>query len=147
MVIETSRFGTLEYDEKKVIAFLGGIPGFKEYEHYTIVVMEDSPFQYLQSIDEGSLAFIIASPFDFFPEYEFDLSEQLKREMNISSKEHVQVYNIVNVQGDLASATMNLAAPIIINTIDRVGTQYIFPNETYPIHQPLFVKRISAGGE
>lgn len=147
MVIETSRFGTVEYDEEKVVTFLGGIPGFKEYEHYTIVVMEDSPFQYLQSIDEGALAFIIASPFDFFPEYEFDLSEQLKREMNISSKEHVHVYNIVNVQGDLASATMNLAAPIIINTIDRIGTQYIFPNGSFSIHQPLFDKPLPVGGE
>lgn len=147
MVFETSRFGLLEYEEDKVITFSGGMPGFKKYQNYTIVVIEESPFQYLQSVEEGTLAFIIASPFDFFREYEFELPEQLKEAMNLHSKEQIQVYNIVNVQGELAAATMNLAAPIIINTTDRTGMQYILPNGGYSIHQPLFSKHVSAGGE
>ncbi|WP_139996961.1 flagellar assembly protein FliW [Paenibacillus paridis] len=147
MVIETSRFGLLDIEEEQIISFTGGIPGFKDYERYTIVTIEDSPFQYLQSIEEGSLAFIIVSPFDFFKEYEFDLPEQLKSEMNISRNDQIQVYNIVNVHGDLASATINLAAPVIINTVDRIGIQYIFPNGAYSIHEALFGKHLSAGGE
>ncbi|WP_138753698.1 flagellar assembly protein FliW [Paenibacillus sinopodophylli] len=147
MELETSRFGLLEYEEEKVITFSGGMPGFKKYRCFTIVVIEESPFQYLQSVEDGSLAFIIASPFDFFQEYEFDLPDQLKETMNLHSKEQIQVYNIVNVQGELDAATINLAAPIIINTTDLTGMQYILPNGGYSIHQPLFSKRVSAGGE
>lgn len=147
MVIETSRFGILDYEEEKMIRFSGGIPGFKDYEKYMIVTLADSPFQYLQSVEEGALAFIMASPFDFFQEYEFEITEQLKSEMNIRNNEDIQVYNIVNVQGDLASATMNLAAPVIINKNESIGIQYILPNGSYSIHEPLFTIHKAAGGE
>lgn len=146
-MIQTTRFGELECKEEQMILFSSGVPGFIEYKKYMIVEIDDSPFQYLQSVDEGSLAFIIASPFDFFPEYEFELSGQLMDEMNIKSIENIQVFNIVNVQGELSTATMNLAAPIIINRIDNTGIQHILPNSTYTIHQPLFTKHVLAGGE
>lgn len=146
-MIQTTRFGELECNKEQIVTFSSGVPGFIEYKKYMIIEIEDSPFQYLQSIDEPSLAFIIASPFDFFPEYEFELSGELMDEMNINSSENIQIYNIVNVQGELAAATMNLAAPIIINKIDKTGIQHILPNSTYSIHQRLFVKNLSSGGE
>jgi flagellar assembly factor FliW len=147
LLIQTTRFGELECKDVQVIVFSKGLPGFLEYKKYMIVEIEDSPFQYLQSIDEASLAFIITSPFDFFPEYEFELSGEVMDEMNIRSSENIQVYNIVNVQGELSAATMNLAAPIIINKIENTGIQHILPNSIYSIYQPLFAKTETTGGE
>lgn len=146
-MIQTTRFGELECKAEDVIVFSNGLPGFLANKKFIFVEIEDSPFQYLQSLDEASLAFIVASPFDFFSDYEFELSGGIMDEMNIKSSESVLVYNIVNVQGELATATMNLAAPIIINKIENTGIQHILPNSTYSIYQPLFVKPVTSGGE
>ncbi|MUT65017.1 flagellar assembly protein FliW [Paenibacillus sp. NEAU-GSW1] len=145
MIIQTSRFGELQYEKEQIIVFEEGIPGFKEYRNYMIVSEEDSPFQYLQSLEEGALAFIIVVPFDFVLDYEFVLSEKVKEDMAIQSERDIQVYNIVNVQGDLAAATINLAAPVIIHSSSRKGLQYILPDGHYSIYHPLF-KTVSAEG-
>lgn len=147
MMIHTSRFGALEYEHEQIISFESGIPGFKDYKKYMIVSVEDSPFRYLQSLEEGSVAFIIVSPFEFHSDYEFQLPEQVKAELNISSDENLEVYNIVSVQEELVKATLNLAAPIIINRINNMGIQLILPDGVYSIHHPLFAERIRAGGE
>lgn len=147
MVIETTRFGGVEYQKEKIITFSSGIPGFKHFQSYIIVTLEESPFHYLQSVDEGSLAFITVNPFDFIPKYEFELPEQVKEEMNIQSEDSLQVLNIVNVQGELATATINLAAPIIINTAERIGMQYILPDSNYSIHHSLFAEALKEKGE
>ncbi|SFF38612.1 flagellar assembly factor FliW [Paenibacillus algorifonticola] len=147
MIIETTRFGSLEYETEQVITFISGIPGFKQFQRYTIVSIEESPFQYLQSVEEGSLAFIIVSPFDFINEYEFELSEQIKDELRIESAESLQIYSIVRVTEDLASATINLAAPIIINTACNYAVQYILSNDHYSVQYPLFAEGLPTGGE
>lgn len=146
-MIQTTRFGELECKDDQIVVFPSGVPGFTQYNNYLIVEIEDSPFQYLQSVEEASLAFIIASPFVFFPDYEFELSGEVMDEMNIKNSASIKVYNIVNVQGELSAATMNLAAPIIINGIENTGIQHILPNSNYSIYQPLFAKPVTSGGE
>lgn len=147
MIIETTRFGEIECQDEEVLTFINGIPGFKEQRKYTLVMIEESPFMYLQSLDEGSLAFIVVSPFDFFPKYEFELPEHIKAEADIHELENVQIVNIVSIQEELSKATINLAAPIIINLANKTGLQYILPIETYSIHQPLFSTSLAAGRE
>lgn len=147
MIVQTNRFGQLEIQEEHIITFKSGIPGFKDYKSYTIVSLEESPFQYLQSTEEGTLAFIIVSPFDFYPQYEFQIPEQVKSELSICSEEHLEVYNIVSVQGDLIKGTINLAAPIIINRSNLSGIQFILPDGSYLIHHPLFAEKLQVGGE
>ncbi|WP_042170077.1 flagellar assembly protein FliW [Paenibacillus gorillae] len=147
MIVQTTRFGELELLEEQIILFADGIPGFKQYSKYMIVTIEDSPFEYLQSVEDEALAFIITEPFGFFTDYEFDLPERFQVEMNLKDDKNVQVFNIVNVQGDLITATINLAAPIIINKQAGVGMQYILQDASYSIHQPLFAAAMSGGGK
>ncbi|WP_341279876.1 flagellar assembly protein FliW [Paenibacillus sp. FSL H8-0537] len=147
MIVETTRFGSLEYSPEQIISFVVGIPGFKQYDKFMIVGIEDSPFQYLQSLEDGELAFIIVSPFEFFPNYEFDLSEQVKEELEIKDGESLEIYNIVRVPEELSSATINLLAPIIMNTTKQMAVQYILPNSPYSIQHQLFSDDLKTGGE
>ncbi|GGG84442.1 flagellar assembly protein FliW [Paenibacillus radicis (ex Gao et al. 2016)] len=147
MIVQTTRFGEVDCSDEEVIVFAGGIPGFKQYTKYMLVKVEESPFDYLQSLEDAALAFIIAEPFAFFPNYEFELPEQLQVEMNLEDSKNIQVFNIVNVKGDLVTATINLAAPVIINMQDRTGMQFILSDASYSIHQPLFAAALAAGGE
>lgn len=54
--------------------------------------------------------------------------------------------SIVSIQGDLAKATINLSAPIIINEMNNYGVQYILADSTYSVRQPLFSKNENQDG-
>jgi flagellar assembly factor FliW len=138
MKLETLRFGEIEIQDNSIISFSNGIPGFNAFKSYSLITMEKSPFKYLQSIDNKELSFILISPFDFFKSYEFDIQDGVVKELELSSHEQVSVYNLITVNNDLSTATVNLAAPIIINEENKRGVQYIIPDGKYNIRQPLF---------
>lgn len=142
MILQTSRFGEIIINEAEAFHFENGLPGFKDEHRFLFVTVEDSPFMYLQSLHDGQLSFIVVSPFDFFESYEFTITDQVQQELGIQSEEQVRIVNIINVHGELAKATINLGAPIVLNTAARKGMQYILPNGQYSIHQPLFGKLI-----
>lgn len=146
MLVQTTRFGEIEVLEEEVFYFKQGIPGFKDVQRFVLIEIEDSPFQYMQSIDLGEVAFIVASPFDFFDNYDFTLSADVQNALGLENKEHVKVINIISIRTDLASATINLGAPIILNTQDRLGIQYILTDGEYSIHQPLFASEAMPKG-
>ena len=56
MLISTRHFGEIEYDEKKIILFEEGLPGFKNYRKFILLGTEntESPFRWLQSIEDGN---------------------------------------------------------------------------------------------
>lgn len=138
MKMKTSRFGEYEYQLDDVLTFSKGLPGFREHHRFVLIKVEGSPFMYLQAVEDGELAFIVVSPFEFFAEYEFNLNELIKLELNIQSEKDLVILNVISVKEDLESATINLAAPIVVNMNNRRGLQYILSDSNYSIRQPLF---------
>ena len=75
MHIETTRFGTLDVEERKVLTFPDGLPGFEEHRQFTLVPHhtaeggKGSPFVWLQSLEDGGLAFLAMEPHQAFPDY------------------------------------------------------------------------------
>lgn len=142
MILQTSRFGEIKIKDDEVFHFENGLPGFKAENKFFLVTVENSPFMYLQSLNDSQLSFIVVSPFDFFESYELTLTDQVQQELGIEKEEQVRIVNIINVRGELAKATINLGAPIVLNTTNHKGMQYILPNGQYSIQQPLFGKLI-----
>ena len=63
VAIQTSRFGTIEAPEEKGISISGGLLGFPESTRYLMLDHDqDSPFKWLQSMDEGEVAFVVTDP-------------------------------------------------------------------------------------
>ncbi|MBM7566477.1 flagellar assembly protein FliW [Paenibacillus sacheonensis] len=147
MIIQTSRFGQLEIEDNEIIQFPQGIPGFPEYKPYTLISVEDSPFYFLQSVEEGSLSFVLVSPFEFFPSYEFELSADALHELGHPAREDVRVLNIVTVKDDIEEATVNLAAPIVWSGATRAGIQVILQDASYRTKHLLFQSKAGAEEE
>ncbi|OXM14130.1 flagellar assembly protein FliW [Paenibacillus herberti] len=137
MIIETTRFGPLDSRDKEIYTFPAGIPGFTQYTRYTLIAVEDSPLFHLQSLEEGNLAFVVADPFAFYPDYEFKLPEQAERELGLKSVEEVRVLNIVSINESLADATLNLVAPVICNTNSGAACQAILEGTSYTTRHAL----------
>jgi len=132
MKINTLFFGELEVEEQEVITFPQGIPGFEEWTRYVLIHPEESaPFSYIQSLEEAGLSFLVGNPFSFFEEYDFTLTEVVQLELQIESPDDVAVWSVITVNEDCTAMTVNLLAPIVMNTRVRLGKQIILHDSPY----------------
>ena len=70
MHIESSRFGTIEIRDDAVITFAGGLPGLPGEQWSLVATDENSPFFWLQSIEDADVAIPVTSPWLFFGDYQ-----------------------------------------------------------------------------
>ena len=67
MIIQTKHFGDVEIAEEDVLTFEYGIPGFDDLTKFVILGKTDveSPFFWLQSLEDSGVAFVISAPFNY----------------------------------------------------------------------------------
>lgn len=139
MKIETKFFGTQEVNEEHIITFEHGIPGFENFHKFVLSNYNDNgPFLVMQSLDKADLAFILIALENIIPGYSIELSNEVVAEIKLEKPEDAVMIAIVNIQDDLAKATVNLAAPIVVNTKGKIGKQIILNNPAYGLKHPLF---------
>lgn len=126
-----TKFGTITVDEEQIIHFPRGILGFADYHRYVLVEREDSIFSFLQSVDEPGLTFVVIMPELVRADYEVELSNEEIDLLQISSPEDGKVYGIVTIPENVAEMTVNLQAPVVINTKERLGAQLIIAGDTF----------------
>ncbi len=133
----------MAYERGKTITFPAGLPGLPaELTRFELVaVAEESPFFFLQSLQDENTGFILVNPFAFFLDYEFDLPEEDARALGIKAPEEAAVFCIVNASRGLARATVNLLAPVVVNAATGTARQVVLVDERYSIRQPLFGPR------
>jgi flagellar assembly factor FliW len=133
MNIETKYFGCMNIDEKKVIRFENGLPGFYDEKAFALIDFPDNPvFQILQSVTAAHVAFIVTNPYHFHKDYEFDLNEQVKEELGISKIEQVKILSILTLRDPFDQSTINLQAPLIMNSELLIGQQVIVSDNISP---------------
>ncbi|WAM37233.1 flagellar assembly protein FliW [Caldicellulosiruptor acetigenus] len=137
-VVKSRVFGELEVSEENIIFFEEGIPAFENLKKFVIIKEDESPFYWLQSIEDKDIAFVIINPFEIKPDYEFDLPDEVVSKLEIDSPQNVAVFCIVVIPEDVKQTRVNLKAPIIINVNKRKGMQYLLDDERYPLRYYLF---------
>jgi flagellar assembly factor FliW len=62
MLLQTKHFGEIEIDNKEIITFEDGLPGFEDLNKFVLLGQdEESPFGWLQSIDQPDYAFVLVT--------------------------------------------------------------------------------------
>lgn len=135
MQILTKFFGDINVDNNDIIYFEEGIPGLEEYKNYVILNIEDSNIKCLQSIDEKEICLLLINPWDYFKDYEIELSSKDINLLEINSYEDVLVYNVITIRDD--KITVNLLAPIVINVKNNKARQVILNEKKYSIRQEI----------
>ncbi len=124
MIVQTSRFGSVEVDEGRTISFARGILGFPKYREFVLIQGEpDSTFYWLQSVDAADLAFVVTDPLLFVPDYQIPLREETRQDLGISDLAEANVLVIVNKVGD--TLTANLQGPLVIHAGTRAAAQIV----------------------
>ncbi|AOY78275.1 flagellar assembly protein FliW [Clostridium formicaceticum] len=131
--MNTKHFDEIEVDENKILDFSDGIPGFEALTKFVIIhnPEEEVPFQWLQSVEDTDLAFVIVNPFIFRSDYDFEIPKSTLEKLQIQSPEDVSVFTIVIIPEDIKKMTANLRAPIIINTKNNKAKQIVLDDENY----------------
>ena len=142
MKVQTERFGELEIADSRVITFNKGIPGFEDYKEYVLIPADEkgeTPFFFLQSIEEEKVNFFLLDTFSFFKDYDLKLEDKTVEQLQIEEPTDVIVFTTITVKGEIKNATTNLKAPLIINNNKQLGMQIVLDNKNYLIKQPLFL--------
>ena len=144
MKVLTRDFGEIEAEQNNIIEFKHGLPGFEELKEFLLIPLsEDSPFMVIQSLDEVEVAFTVIEPGNFISDYNFEISDNVEEELEISSIEDVLVLNIITLQEKLKESTVNLSAPLVININKNLGRQVILDDKRYELKYKFFEELIN----
>ena len=134
MIIHTARFGEIPVDESKVITMAGPILGFEQLDRFILIVPDEKkPFWWLQSVDDGAVAFVVANPFAVKPDYEPEIPEEIALVLQSERPEDAVVLTIVTIRKDPLKVTLNLKAPLVIDPVTKRGGQVVLADPEQPI--------------
>ena len=138
MKFETTRFGQIDVKAEDIIIFPDGPLGFPECTRFTLVTDERShPFKMLQSLDKSALAFVIIDPLITRTDYHFNVTKDDLKNIKATTTDGLEVYAIVTMSDKMEEVTVNLQGPLVINTITRLGHQFVLVNEGYSTTEKL----------
>lgn len=142
MEINTIRFGTIDVQKDKVLSFPKGILGYSNDKQYILFPhAEGSPFFWLQSVDDGSLAFVVMNPRLVKNDYSIKIEETAMETLQANDTTELDVMCIVTIPPNRPKdMTINLLGPIIINTHKRRALQIVCPDENYSHRYPILEK-------
>jgi len=138
MKIQTSRFGILDVSDETLLLFPSGLVGFPACRRFVILdTAEDSDYQWLQSVDEPSLAVVIVDVYLLQPEFRIDVPDEGLVDLDMTQTDSLSIMAVVTIpSGEPTQATANLRAPLVVNLRTRKAKQMIL-HESIPIRYPL----------
>ena len=137
--IETSRFGKIEIEKKRIITFPEGLIGFPDEKEYAILEHKPgSPFFWLQSMEQPELAFVMTDPFLLKQDYLQDLSPDEAGHFEKKNGADIVVFVLLTIPpGNVNGMTANLLGPLVIDSETRQGKQVILANSGYDTRFPV----------
>lgn len=127
MKLETTRFGTIEVKDDSVIEFPWGIPGFESIKRYVLLEHGEGPFQWLQAVDEPSLAFVVCLPEVIGISYEIPASSL--EPIDAHTRDDIVVLNLISFDRDKNTIRFHLRSPLLFNVQLKKGYQWTMDRE------------------
>lgn len=129
----------MDINEGDIITFPKGILGFEELKQYILLNLDtESPFGYLQSIEDPDLTFVVVDPVAIWPDYQVEVPSQEIAELEIESPDDVAVLSIVTIPADPKQMTANLQGPVLVNIKNRKGKQVVLSGDGYTTRHRIF---------
>ena len=140
LVVET-RFGAITFGETNIVTFPHGLIGMPQNRRFGLSPIPDSrmgQFMLLQSLEDFALSFLVLpmqpGPNSVTPEDAKEACAALA-----IPEDDADFFTVVTLRkADKGLAvSVNLRAPIIVDSKSRTARQYVLANPRYPIRQNL----------
>jgi len=130
MHIETTRFGTVEVDDSRIVSFPSGLLGFSSYRRYVLLQPDDDGvFFWLQSVEAPDLAFVVTDPSLWVDDYKANIRREQMNELEMEGVNDAQVLAIVNKRDEIL--TLNLQGPLVINVSNCTAMQLVLAEKKW----------------
>lgn len=142
MRADTRLFGKIDIEEDKIIILENGMIGLPDYRKFALIFDEEAGAQkasvmWLQSMDDPETAFPVMQPNIVKPDYNPTVNDELLAALGKMTEENIYVLVTLTAAPDVKNTSVNLKAPIIINTDTRKGCQIIVEDD-YPVKFKIY---------
>ena len=145
MTVNTRLFGEVTIDDDKIIKLEKGIVGFPDLKNFTLIYDNEKgegerSIMWFQSLDEPQFAMPVLNPIDIVSDYNPTVNDELLEPLGDLNEDNLYVLVTVKVPKKLEEMTINLKAPIIINSENLQGGQIIVEDDVdvrFPIYEIL----------
>ena len=147
--IETVPFGRLDYSDDAVLEFPAGLPAFEDQTRFVLIERSDlAPLVFLQSLALPDLAFPALPVAAVVPDYELDIPEEDRALLGLAGQENpagagLLYLALVTLSGEATTPTVNLMAPVVVNSALGRAVQVIQTAPRYSHQHPLFAREDS----
>lgn len=139
MQIQTTRFGVVEVPETDLIRFESGLIGFpRELEFALIPHGESTVIAWLQSASTPGLAFPVVSAHGLLTDYPDVPLEPVIEKSGLRGELNDFAVLAVLCAPRMQPATVNLLAPLLINSVTRKGAQVFLEGSRFTTRE-LFI--------
>lgn len=115
LLVHTVHFGSVQVQPEDVIDMVAPLPPFMKLRRFTLLDNPDeSPFRWLQSLEEPALALVVAPFATVVGSGAPELTLPLRQELGLGEDEEPDVYVIISLGARAAEATMNVLAPLYV---------------------------------
>ncbi len=87
----------------------------------------DEVFMKMQSCEDDNISFTLLNPYAV-REYDFEVPEKIKEELEITTESNLLIFNIVLIQTPIENSIVNFIAPLVFNTDTKKVAQIIISN-------------------
>lgn len=145
MHIETTRFGSLELDERKIIHFPHGLIGFPEEKSFVMINHRGlETLAWLQSTRSAGIALPVVGVQAFAPHYPDVSLEDAARSAGLDGPPEDMCALVVLCATPQAPVTVNLVAPIIVNALTWTGVQTILEGTKFTTREVFVLPKHQA---
>ncbi len=140
MKYSSTRFGEFEVTDDEVLSCPDGLYGFEQETQFALLPFDpniDSPLEWLHSLTTPELAFVVADPAPFVPDYNVTLTAEDRLAIGLGQNEEFHTRVIVTVPEDYRQMTGNLLAPLIIHPRLNTAKQVVLTQPDYNTRHPL----------
>lgn len=152
MKAKTRMFGDIDISDDKIIVLESGMIGFPDMRNFTLIYDEEkgdkANIMWFQSMDDPQTAFPVINPMKIKEDYNPSVSEELLKPLGEMKPEDTFVLVTMRVPKDIEDMSINLKAPIIINTSNNKGAQIIVEDDLpvrFKIYSLLKKRKEKAG--
>jgi flagellar assembly factor FliW len=145
--INTRDFGIVQVEEDAVYEFPDGIYGFEDDTRFAVFSrpFEDISFLYLQSVQNLVPCFLVFEPWDLYPDYRPNLSQEELEACQVESVEELIFLVIATVPSSIENLSINVKSPVVLNPKTKKARQVILQNPDYGVKYRPFQRDGKAG--
>jgi flagellar assembly factor FliW len=139
--IVSGKLGEITFTESDIITLSSPMLGFPDLNDFILISNEKSyPFLWFQSVQDKDICFILVEPELFVQEYSPKMNKRELKILGAEDESKLKLFCIVVVPDQPKNATMNLRAPMVMNTEKKLAKQVILEEDKWQIKTPLFNK-------